>query len=116
MAAALCLRSRLPIASAAAARSQRPWDRGRRAQICGALTFGYVIGIFVTIATLSPGTSEFRQNMDDLNRYMSQHRMARELRSRLREYFHQTRHLQDASNQRRLLGLMSPVLQVSEVR
>ena len=33
------------------------------------------------------------------------------LRTRLRDYFHRTRHLHDASNQKRLLSMMSPMLQ-----
>ena len=80
--------------------------------ILGAILWGYVIGTFCgTIANLSPATQEFRRNMDDLNTYMRSNRVDAALRSRLREYFHRTRHLHDAQNQKRLIGLMSPGLQ-----
>ena len=81
----------------------------------GGVLWGYVVGTFCgTIANLSPATREFRTNMDDLNTYMRQNRVDMPLRLRLREYFHRTRHLHDASNQNRLLTMMSPMLQ-SEV-
>ena len=56
-------------------------------------------------------TRQFRRNMDDLNSYLSTHRVSRDLAHRLREYFHQTKHLSDAPNHTRLLQLMSPMLQ-----
>lgn len=77
----------------------------------GGVLWGYVVGVFCgVIAQLSPATREFRQNMDDLNTYLAQNRVDPELRTRLREYFHQTRHLHDTSNQQRLLHMMSPML------
>ena len=76
------------------------------------ILWGYVIGTFCgAIANLAPQTYEFRRNMDDLNSYIAIHRVDRELGQRLREYFHQARHLVLATSHQRLLGLMSPKLQ-----
>ena len=83
--------------------------------LLGAVVWGYVIGTFCgTIANLSPATEEFRRNLDDLNTYMVRNRVDAALRQRLRDYFHRARHLHDSSNQKRLLSMMSPMLQ-SEV-
>ena len=83
--------------------------------LLGGGIWGYVIGTFVSvIANLGPATREFRRNMDDLNSWMARHGMNRVLRLRLREYFHQTRHLYESTDASRLLTLMSPMLQ-SEV-
>ena len=43
------------------------------------------------------------QNMDDLNRFMALYDLPREMKIRLREYFHQTRHLQTSVTHRYLL-------------
>ena len=48
--------------------------------------------------------------MDSLNRFMSSHNMPGAMRVRLREYFHQTRHMQRGQRRRQLLMLMSPSL------
>jgi hypothetical protein len=49
--------------------------------------------------------------MDDLNRYLSLHNLPQELRRRLREYLHQTRHLQMAEASKEIVTLLSPALQ-----
>ena len=49
--------------------------------------------------------------MDDLNKFMSRQGIAYETRCKLREYFHQTKHLRLASAHRQLLSQMSPALQ-----
>ena len=83
--------------------------------LLGGGIWGFVIGTFVSvIANLGPATREFRRNMDDLNSWMARHGMDPVLRLRLREYFHQTRHLYESTDASRLLTLMSPMLQ-SEV-
>jgi hypothetical protein len=72
-----------------------------------------VIGTFCgAIANLSPLTYEFRRNMDDLNSYIRIHDVQRDLGRRLREYFHQARHLVEGQSHLRLLSMMSPALQV----
>ena len=81
----------------------------------GGVIWGYVVGTFCgSIANLSPATSDFRNNMDDLNSFMRENHMNKSLQTRLREYFHRTRHIHNSQNQQRLLSLMSPMLQ-SEV-
>ena len=52
--------------------------------------------------------------MDDLNYFMRRERLPPPMQRRLREYFHQTRHISQSLAQRRLFELMSPTLQ-SEV-
>uniref|UniRef100_A0A7S2MDU8 Cyclic nucleotide-binding domain-containing protein n=1 Tax=Haptolina brevifila TaxID=156173 RepID=A0A7S2MDU8_9EUKA len=84
--------------------------------ILGGIIWGYVIGTFCgTIANLSPATREFRHNMDDLNTYMAANHFDSSLQARLREYFFRARHIYDASNQSRLLSMMSPALQSEAV-
>ena len=84
--------------------------------LLGGGIWGFVIGTFVSIiANLGPATREFRRNMDDLNSWMARHSMNPVMRLRLREYFHQTRHLYESTDASRLLTLMSPMLQAEVV-
>jgi len=78
----------------------------------GGFLWGQVIGTFCgVIATFDPHGGEFRRNMDDLNVFMSNKRLPTDMRRRLREYFHQTKHLQMSSAQNHLYSMMSPSLQ-----
>ena len=78
----------------------------------GGFIWGQVIGTFCGIITsFDPHGAEFRRNMDDLNSFMSNKQLPTEMRQRLREYFHQTKHLQQAIAQTHLYRLMSPSLQ-----
>lgn len=80
--------------------------------LIGATLWGHVIGTFCgVVATMNPHSAEFNRRMDDLNRYLSMHNLPSELRRRLREYLHQTRHLQVAAASKELLSLLSPALQ-----
>ena len=80
--------------------------------LLGAMMWGNVIATFCgIIATLNPAEVEYRQTMDDLNRFMRLQSLPQEMRRRLREYFHQTKHLQQAASHRSLLATMSPTLQ-----
>lgn len=49
--------------------------------------------------------------MDNLNLFMRRHDFSADFQRRLREYMHQTKHLQTAKSHRTLLTLMSPTLQ-----
>jgi hypothetical protein len=49
--------------------------------------------------------------MDNLNRFMALQCLPKEMRQQLREYFHQTRHLQIARANKLLIENMSPMLQ-----
>ena len=78
----------------------------------GGFLWGQVIGTFCgVIATFDPHGGEFRRNMDDLNVFMSNKRLPTDMRRRLREYFHQTKHLQMSTAQNHLYRMMSPSLQ-----
>jgi hypothetical protein len=80
--------------------------------VMGALLWGQVIGTFVSvIANSSPDLQWFRTTMDHLNRFMVVYHLPDALRVRLREYFHQTRHVQRGQQRKKLLTLMSPQLQ-----
>ena len=80
--------------------------------LAGGFLWGQVIGTFCgVIATFDPHGAEFRRNMDDLNVFMAQKHLPTDMRRRLREYFHQTKHLQMANSQRHLFQMMSPSLQ-----
>ena len=80
--------------------------------LLGAISWGHVIGTFCgVVATMSPHVTEFNRRMDDLNRYMSMNNLDQDLKRRLREYLHQTKHLQIAAASKDLLGLLSPALQ-----
>ena len=78
----------------------------------GGFLWGQVVGTFCgVIATFDPHGAEFRKNMDDLNVFMANKHLDVDMRRRLREYFHQTRHLQMASAHAHLYRMMSPTLQ-----
>ena len=78
----------------------------------GGFLWGQVIGTFCgVIATFDPHGADFRRNMDDLNVFMSNKRLPNDMRRRLREYFHQTKHLQMSNAQNHLYRMMSPSLQ-----
>lgn len=73
-----------------------------------------VLGTFTTVLlTGSPGKIAFQTNMDALNRFMASQgaRINKPMRRRLREYFHQSRHLQVAATNADLLQNLSPGLQ-----
>ena len=80
--------------------------------LLGSVLWGQVIATFCgVVATFNPEGAEFRRTMDDLNRFCVLQGLEAELRTKLREYFHQTKHLRVASAHRRLLSQMSPALQ-----
>ena len=74
-----------------------------------------VLATFISVvSTLSPDTNEFRRMMDELNGFMHREALPVPLQRRLREYFHQTKHLRVSKRQHELIKFMSPALQ-SEV-
>eukprot|EP00908_Phaeocystis_cordata_P002695 Transcript_12939.p1 GENE.Transcript_12939~~Transcript_12939.p1 ORF type:complete len:635 (-),score=268.02 Transcript_12939:83-1987(-) len=79
--------------------------------LVGSMMWAYIIGTFCgMIATMNPSAANFRNTIDDLNRFMKLQDLEPEMRRRLREYFHQTKHLQIALANRKLLARMSPSL------
>ena len=75
------------------------------------MLWGYLIGIFCTMAALSPTVQSFRDEMSDLNSFMNEHKVVPEMRFRLREYMHQTVHLRMTEARRELLTKLSPAMQ-----
>jgi len=80
--------------------------------LLGGMIWGMVIATFCgVIANLDPAGTEFRQTMDNLNRFMALQGLPTTMRQQLREYFFQTRHLQIARANKLLIENMSPMLQ-----
>jgi hypothetical protein len=75
------------------------------------MLWGYLIGIFCTLATASPSTQAFRDELSQLNKFMQTYSLDSDLRFRLREFVHETVHLRDAEAQRGLLTKLSPTMQ-----
>ena len=66
--------------------------------LSGAFVWSQVVATFCgVISTMSPGTTDFRLTLDSLNAYMSLHNLPGEMRQRLRDFFHRTRHLWQSS-------------------
>jgi hypothetical protein len=79
--------------------------------LISSLIYAQVIGTYCgVVATLNPELMAFHETMDDLNRFMIREEMPNEMRRRLREYFHQSKHLRLAETQKGLLQLMPPSL------
>lgn len=79
--------------------------------LCGASLWAYVVGnVCGVVASLDVRTLAFRQTMDDLNFFMAEKSLPSELRGRLREYFHQARHMHQTGNYEGLLRKLSPKL------
>ena len=80
--------------------------------VVGALVWGHVIGTWVSVINnVNPDLKWFRNTMDSLNTFMSIHGLPSEMRTRLREYFQQTRHMHRGQERKHLMRLMSPQLQ-----
>ena len=72
------------------------------------------ISIAVIVSVVSgadPDKTEFHNTMDNLNGFMKSESLPGEMRKQLREYFHQTKHLQVARANKVLIENMSPMLQ-----
>jgi hypothetical protein len=50
-----------------------------------ALLWGYLVGVFCTLAAAAPNVQAFRDELSQLNSFMSDHNLPSELRFRLRE-------------------------------
>ena len=79
--------------------------------LIGSLLFAYLVGSFCGLAAnLSPDTVRFRQDLTDLNKFLTANSIPAVLRYQLREYMHQTLHLRHAATGTRLLGDLAPRL------
>lgn len=79
--------------------------------LCTGMLWGYLIGIFCTMAAPSPLVQEFRHDLSNLNNFMESHGVALSTRFRLREFMHQTAHLKTMEGRQRLLAKLSPAMQ-----
>ena len=75
------------------------------------MLWGYLIGIFCTMAALSPTVQAFRDEMSELNSFMHAHKVDPKLRFRLREYMHEAVHLHKWEARRELMAKLSPSMQ-----
>ena len=83
--------------------------------IMGSIAWGLVLAVIVAnLANIDPEGDEFTQTMGELNKMMIRQNLPQAMRVRLREYFHQSRHVRVYGKHVELLTLMSPSLQ-SEV-
>merc|ERR1719230_1146557 len=79
--------------------------------LISSVIYAQVIGTYCgVVASLNPEQQAFREKLDDLNRFMQREELPSEMRRRLREYFHQSKHLRLADTQRSLLLHMPPSL------
>ena len=79
--------------------------------LVSSLIYAQVIGTYCgVVANLNPEATAFRETLDDLNRFMTREELPNEMRQRLREYFHQSKHLRLCEVQRGLLSHMPPSL------
>lgn len=77
----------------------------------GSLLFAYLVGSFCGLAAnLSPEVMRFRQDLTDLNKFLTAHHVPAALRYQLREYLHQTVYLRRNATGNRLLSEMAPKL------
>ena len=70
-----------------------------------------VVAVFVVAADRMPEVRAFQQSMDALNAFMHAEHLPHEMRRRLREYFHHTKHLRATERHQKLLEMMSGTLQ-----
>jgi len=82
----------------------------------GALMWAKVLATFCDLATNSdPAAVEYRQALDDLNRFCGEHAFAPELTRRLRQFFHQRKHVMMAKSASSVINKMSTSLQIEVV-
>ena len=79
--------------------------------LIGAMVWGQIISTFcLVLATSDQAGTEFRQRMDDLNGFMAEYGLSSEMRRRLREYYHESKHLSGKKTHQHLYADMSPTL------
>ena len=80
--------------------------------IFGALLWTQVLAAFCDMATnADPGAIEYRQLVDEVNRFCHQEKLPQELQIRLRQYFAQRRHILKARSTTSVVHKMSSTLQ-----
>ena len=80
--------------------------------MCSGFVWAYVIGTFAAIAsTLDPNAIAYQTTMDNLNYFMRERELTREMRLTLRDYFQNARRVHQTTDDGDLLEKMSPLLQ-----
>jgi len=78
----------------------------------GALIWVYVTAKFVdVISNSNPEVTEFRQTIDNLNRFIAFNKLPKELSQRLREYYYATKQMKAAESRAAITEGLSPALQ-----
>lgn len=81
------------------------------AMLLGGSIYAYVIGaVCGIVSSMDEATTAYHKTMDELNIFMVENKLPKELRVRLREYFQHCRQLQRAQHYQDLLVHMSPML------
>ena len=76
------------------------------------VAWAHLIGVFSgVVSTFNPERNAFREKMDSLNRFILRENFPKSLSLKMREYFHQSQHLNKAASYQRLTSRMSPKLQ-----
>ena len=84
--------------------------------IIGSFIWTAVLAAFCDVATNSnPALTEFRQNLDSLNLFISINELPKDMAFRLRSFMHQQKGVQLQSDAKRTLPRISPALQVEVV-
>ena len=79
--------------------------------LMSSIVWGFVIATLLNIANNSdPASFEFRQAIEELNTFVSRHGLPDDVRTRLREYFHESRSLVAQRSQLQLISVLSPKL------
>jgi hypothetical protein len=81
-------------------------------QVISAGGWAYIIGQAAgMVATLNPNAVLFHTTMDQLNYFMSERNLPKEMRMMLREFFQNARRVHQGHTEAELIGKMSPLLQ-----
>ena len=80
--------------------------------LSGAMLWGQVVATFCSVVSSLQATAmRFREQLDHLNDFMASEQLPVQLQWRLREFFFRTKHLHIATENTRLIQIMSPGLQ-----
>ena len=80
--------------------------------LSGAMLWGQVVATFCSVVSSLQATDmRFRETLDHLNDFMASEALPLPLQWRLREFFFRTKHLRIATENTRLIQIMSPGLQ-----
>lgn len=84
--------------------------------LCGAVLWTQILADFCDVATNGdPAEKIFQQNLDELNTFISLHKMPRGLRTRMREFVHVQRFCQREQELEKSVASLSPALQVEVI-